>query len=209
LNYQAVIFDLDGTLYNNRHLPIQLVLSDPLKAFWMLSERIVRRRLSGCEFESEQQFRDTQYRLIGTKHGSTRQQAQEWYETSYMPLMVRLIGQKHPVNEWVKPLLNYYHSHGVKMAVFSDYAWTHEKLEALGIDQTLFDVIADGPMLGGLKPCPRSFQRVLDMLGTTSDQTLMFGDREDTDGEGCRAVGMDFLNVKKSDMSEFIIKLKE
>ncbi len=195
--YKAVIFDLDGTLYNNRHLPIQLVMSNPSKAFWMLSERIVRRRLAGREFESEQDFRDTQYRLIGTKHGSTREDAKQWYENSYMPTMVRLIGERHPRYPWAVPLIDSYRQQGCKIALFSDYAWTREKLAALGIDERLFDVIVDGPGLAGLKPCKRSFMRVVEMLGATPKTTLMYGDRDDTDGAGCRDVGIKFINVKK------------
>ena len=196
-SYQAVIFDLDGTLYDNRHLPVQLVLSNPLKAFWMLSERMARRRLAGKEFESEQAFRDMQYRMIGVKHGSTREAAKQWYETSYMPSMVRLIGQYHPARKWIVKLIDSYRNCGIKLAVFSDYAWTHEKLAALGIDESFFDVIADGPQLAGLKPCKRSFIRVAELLAVPANSILMIGDRDDTDGVGALAAGMDFINIKK------------
>ena len=202
-SYQAVIFDLDGTLYDNRHLPIQLVLSNPLKAFWMLSERMARRRLAGKEFDSSQALYDTLYHTIANKHYSTPHKAQRWYEESYMPTMVRLIGERHPIREEIVPLIEHYRNRGMKIALFSDYAWTHDKLSVLGIDESLFDIITDGLSLAGLKPCKRSFMRVLELLHSTADTTLMIGDRDDTDGAGAKSVGMDFINIKKlKDLSE-------
>lgn len=206
-HYSAIIFDLDGTLYNNAHLPFQLVTSNPSKALWMLSERIARKRLAGREFDSEDLLYAEMFRQIGKTHRSSINAAEQWYKTSYMPTMVRLIGEKHPKYDWVLPLIEILRNRKCKLAVFSDYGFVHEKLAALGIDESLFDIIVDGPSLGGLKPCKRSFMRVVEMLGSTTQTTLMFGDRESTDGEGCRQVGIDFINVKKTDMNKLLIEL--
>ena len=38
----AVIFDLDGTLYDNKRLPLRLILADPLNVLTLAAERKAR-----------------------------------------------------------------------------------------------------------------------------------------------------------------------
>ncbi len=207
-HYQAVIFDLDGTLYNSRFLIPRVALSNPCKALWMLSDRIVRCKLSGQEFASQQQLLDTQYQLMASRNHTTPEQMKQWYENEYMPSIVDILRNKYHANDWLLPLLDYYRRHGLKIALFSDYSFTHQKLKALDISEDYFDLIVDAVQFGGLKPCKKSFLSVLDMLHVQPQDALMFGDREDTDGAGCRAVGMDFINVKNNDMVAFVANLK-
>lgn len=204
MHYSVVIFDLDGTLYNNRFLPLHLIEANPSKALWMLAERIVRKRLAGKEFASQQDLLNVQYSMIASLVHSTAEKVKQWFEMSYLPLMAKTIGKRHKVNKDVLSLVGYYRSHGSKLVLFSDYGHTREKLNALGIDENSFDIIVDGPMLGGLKPCKRSFERVLELADAKAENALMFGDRDDTDGIGCSLTGIEFVNVKKTDINQFL-----
>ena len=49
--YSAVIFDLDGTLYDNKRLPIRLILADIPNMFVLGAERKALKALKGIDFK--------------------------------------------------------------------------------------------------------------------------------------------------------------
>lgn len=51
-DFKAVIFDLDGTLYKSKFLPLLCVLKSPKDAFRMRAERLARRGAKGFEWDS-------------------------------------------------------------------------------------------------------------------------------------------------------------
>jgi FMN phosphatase YigB (HAD superfamily) len=84
---------------------------------------------------------------------------------------------------------------GLQMVIYSDYGSVIEKLEALGIDPSPFDLIISAPELGALKPSESCARRLLEMLEADPKTTLFVGDREDKDGASAKAVGAQFLKV--------------
>ena len=54
---KAVIFDLDGTLYNFKGLPFRLVKALPLDFFLIKADRQIRRGFKGCDFGSSQAYK--------------------------------------------------------------------------------------------------------------------------------------------------------
>ena len=44
-NLKAIVFDLDGTLYESRHFPLRLILADPLHIGMLGAERKCRKKL--------------------------------------------------------------------------------------------------------------------------------------------------------------------
>ena len=127
--------------------------------------------------------------------GVSPKRAQQWYEQDYMPLMVRLLERYYNVDSFVVPLLKELRRRGILTVVFSDYGLVDDKLRALGADPELFDFRLAAPDMGGLKPNRQLFEKVLSEVGVSAGEALMAGDREDTDGEGARAVGMRYINV--------------
>ena len=83
----------------------------------------------------------------------------------------------------------------ISMAIYSDYGFVLDKLEALGIDSKQFDLIVDAPELGALKPSAACAKRLMEMLEADPKTTLFVGDRDDKDGESARAVGAKFLLI--------------
>lgn len=81
------------------------------------------------------------------------------------------------------------------MVIYSDYGAVIEKLEALGIDPSPFDMIISAPELGALKPSESCARRLLEMLEADPKTTLFVGDREDKDGASANAVGAQYLKV--------------
>lgn len=192
---RAVIFDLDGTLYNKSRLPLRLVMSDLPHMAMLGHERKARKELMGHWFGDEQAYYDTLYARVAELSHTSPSRAIHWYEQRYMPNMQRILRRHYQLEPWVEGMLSDLRQRGIKTAVYSDYGCLRERLEALGFDCSWVDVVADAPALGGLKPCRQSTEKLCALLGVSPSETLMVGDRDDTDGESARRCGMRFQQV--------------
>lgn len=199
--YKAVIFDLDGTLYDNKGLPWRLVLAD-IPNMWVLgAERKARKNLKGRNFGDATKVYEALYAEMSRvkwNHNLSVERAQEWYQQTYMPLQVALLGMYFTLRPLCIELLEAMKARGLKIVLYSDYGHEKEKAEALGISSDHFSEIVSAAKMGGLKPCRESMDRLMSQFGLDAETTLYVGDREDTDGDSARAVKMDFWNVKAS-----------
>ena len=192
---KAVIFDLDGTLYDKKGLPRWLVLSQiPSFTVGLLSkERKARKTFKGREFPDGDSFYHALFSEMDSS-GKDSESIRKWYNDNYMPSMVRVLGRYFTAYPWVERTIFTLRSKGVKVALLSDYGMVEEKLYALGLSSDLFDGgVYAAPETGGLKPSPVPFLAIAKRLGLDPEDILVVGDREDTDGEGAAMAGMKFL----------------
>ena len=198
-NVRAVIFDLDGTLYDNKGLPLKLVLGD-IRNMWVLgAERKARKLIKGIDLNDAGGVYDALFhKMAEVKPSLTFESARRWYQETYMPLQVAVIAMYFPMRPLVIELLEALRERNIRCFLYSDYGHEAEKIEALGIDASYFEGIVSAAKMGGLKPCAASMQRLVARFGLDPATTLYVGDRDDTDGESARAVGMPFYNVKAS-----------
>jgi HAD superfamily hydrolase (TIGR01549 family) len=193
---RAVVFDLDGTLYDSRRLPLRLILGDLRHALTLRAERQARHALAGRDFETPEALIETLFEDIARRRKKlSPRQVEGWYLERYMPLTVRVLRRHYRARPRVVELLAALRRRGLRVAVFSDYGTVADKLRALGLEPTLFDHLFDALALGGLKPSERTFRRVAAELQLPPEQILMVGDRLDTDGAGAKASGMPFVHL--------------
>jgi len=202
VNCQAVIFDLDGTLYDKSRLPFRLILSLLPSIRTLGSERKARKQLKGKDFDSEEAFYDALFGAMAAQTGKSVSAIRSWYFGRYMGAMVRALRKHYRLRPWVAPLMERLHEEGVPVVIYSDYGCVREKLEALGFDLSRADLLADAPSLGGLKPSEASARnllgRIADTLGTAVDpaRCLLVGDRDDTDGAAAKTLGIPYRHVE-------------
>lgn len=197
MKIKAVIFDLDGTLYDNSRLPFLIALHSLKRLRILADERLCRRRLAGTflgEAPSERYIDE-----VSAFCGRDRNLIRDWYQNEYLPLQARLLGKFFKPKPWVLSELQELRKSGILLACFSDYGYIAEKLAALGIDPLSFDLLADSVSYGGPKPCKEAVNAVLDKLGVSAEEALMVGDRKDTDGLCAEISGMSFILVGKKD----------
>lgn len=194
---KAVIFDLDGTLYDNSGLILRLVLRSLRHLDLIWAERVARHSLAGKHISGS--VYDELFHNMAELTRSDATRAQKWFFDVYMPLQANTLMLHYHAKPWVISTLKDLKSKGISVACLSDYGAVNEKLKAVGIDPALFDVVIDAPTAGGVKPCPDAFLNVAKMLGADPVETLVVGDRRDTDGKGAAAAGMHFLQVPRYD----------
>ena len=193
---KTVVLDLDGTLYDKRGLAGRVVS----RLWWCLpllaAERLARRDAHYVQFASEEEFFGAFFATMARGHWWSAGIAAQWYNHVYMPTMIAMIRKYHHPRPEVMALVDECRERGLQMAIYSDYGAVVEKLEALGIDPSLFELKISAPELGALKPSEPCARRVMEMLQADPKTTLFVGDRDEKDGVSARSVGARFLLIE-------------
>lgn len=197
---KAVIFDVDGTLYNQSKLRRLMILEmlggllfnpSKIKDFQII---YTFRKLRESNFErptahlEEDQYAWTA-EALRMDSTAVRRVVEEWI---YEKPLRHLISCRYPgLKEFVECL----HQTGVKTAVFSDYP-AQSKLDALEISVQNI-VCATDMAVNRLKPDPKGLQLVCQNLQVNINSCVFIGDRMDRDGECAKRIGMPFLILNK------------
>lgn len=192
---RMVVFDLDGTLYDQVPLRWAMALelvrdalhTRSLRTILVLRRfRKVREHLGGqAAGEAPGNFLDEQYRLTaqscGCDEGEVRILTKEWLEER--PL--RRVAQYKA--RGIDRLFNTIRASGRVLAVWSDYP-VAAKLAALGLAPD-HAVWAGEAAVGRLKPDPSGLSVLLQRTGIRARETLVIGDRWDRDAAAAQALG--------------------
>ena len=194
---RAIIFDLDGTLYESRQFPLRLILSDPFHIGTLASERKYRKQLRDRHFDNIRDYYKALFTLMGKGSQRRAKKCCDWFLKRYMPAQVRIIRKSFGPREGVKKMLQTLRAKGYKLALLSDYGFANEKLAAIGLSASDFDAVWESPALGGLKPRREVFLKACSALGVQPAEALMVGDKASTDG-GALAAGLSFIRIVNS-----------
>ncbi|PJG46681.1 hypothetical protein CAF53_21340 [Sphingobium sp. LB126] len=183
--FDLVVFDMDGTLYDQpplrRRMAVMLA-RETIQSRSMAVARMLgayRRRREALADTTARDFAQEQYRLPGRDPETVRAVVREWMEERPLPLLRRFRV------EGVEALFARL-SVSCAVAVHSDYR-VEAKLAALGLSAR-FTVAAED--VGRLKPDPAGLRWLMAAARADPARTLMIGDRDDRDGEAARRAGV-------------------
>lgn len=196
----AVIFDVDGTLYQQRTLR-KLVLQD-LLFYWsvhplagwqtirILREfRKIRDRLGDL---TSGDLENKQYQIpadhLKVSEDRVRSVVREWIEKRPLRHLIRCR------YEGLLPWLNQLRKDGVKLGIYSDYP-AENKLQALGIEVDAV-VASTDPQVDSMKPSPKGLLHALQILETSAERALFVGDRREKDEVCAQAAGVAYLHIE-------------
>lgn len=214
---RAVIFDLDGTLYDPRKMRRLMILEmarfaighpgrlGDIKVLQDFRRARERNALSAVsDIENRQYFWGA--RTSGVPEDRVRRIIEDWMlnrPLRYLPScryagIVKLFGRLKEI--------------GIRTGVFSDYP-AGKKTEALGLVPDVI-VSATDVEVDRLKPDPKGLLVAAGKLETPVGQCLFVGDRDDKDGECARRAGMPYLIMerkrwKRSSESDLLTELTE
>ncbi len=195
----AVVFDVDGTLYRQRGLRRRMLI-DLLKSAILTTQgrrdlRILKQFREDREILSSRVssgFAEAQYRVTADALGSTpecvEQAVDRWIHRH--PLRYLLKYRTAGIAEWIEFL----RGEGVRLGVYSEYP-AADKVKALGLEVDAIACSTD-PEVDAFKPDPKGLLVVLQRLGVEPSRALYVGDRDDRDRPCAEAAGTAYLPVE-------------
>ena len=198
MKYDALIFDLDGTLY--RQFPVRVCMFLRLLSHYALRPKRVRellllrkyRQLREKRFSVEREdFGRIQMEEAARLCGLTPDKAYGVI-TSWMihkPLTLIKIFRRRRLIDAIKA----YKKTGTMIIVYSDYP-VREKLCALNL-QPDYSYWSGDDVIRCMKPDSSGLSRVIAMLGLEGKNILYVGDRDDKDGECARNAGVEYVDA--------------
>ncbi len=190
------IFDFDNTLYYGHRFALRLVLANLFHALRCKAERKVRHTLAGQDFTTGEALRQQIALHLAKATNTTPDKAKAWYENRYLPSMTAILSRHYSSRPGAKELLTQLLDSGKTVCVLSDYPNTAERLAAIGITDPRIHTFSAEDM-GALKPAPRPFLHLAQTFNASPAETLVIGDRDDTDGAGARAANMNYVIIDK------------
>ncbi len=197
---KVVIFDVDGTLYDQRKLRryrlkkligYYIVMPQHLRELKIL--RDFRREREKHSFDAVSDIENGQYnwgaQASGVSPEIVRSVVEKWIFN--IPL------QHIPYCRYpgVLEFFNNLHKRGITSAIFSDYP-AKEKVDALRLSPNCI-VCSTDRNVDRLKPDPKGLFVIVETLGVSVEECLFIGDRDDHDGECARKARMPYLILKR------------
>ena len=189
----AIVFDVDGTLYDQRGLRLMMFrrllsecLKDPALGFrsiqFLRAYRKAHERLRGESAPLDLGSRQLEIacRETGTQSRQADEIVKRLFETAPLAYLHRFVRQG------VAEFLQTARARGVRLGVFSDYR-AETKLQAMSLTGC-FDAVVSScdAEVGRLKPHPAGLQCCLARLDVEAENALYVGDRVDIDAECAR-----------------------
>lgn len=197
---KAVIFDLDGTLYDQsklrRCMTKRLLIYYSMHLFRVRDIQILmsfRNIREDNKFKEGQLIKDEQYNVIAKRLNIPLKRVEsvidKWIDK--VPLIYI-----HPfIYPGVKDFFDKLNKRNVKIIIFSDLPG-EEKMKILDLPDYQFFCSNDKD-INALKPDPKGLSVILAKTGFRVGECLFIGDRDERDGECARRKGMDYLIHEK------------
>ena len=199
-NIKLVVFDVDGTMYNQKRLRRKMFIS--LVAYYLFRPsrwsdlrilKTFREEREKHKSHPTEDLQQDQFIWCETRTGKDinriRQVVTQWiikYPLQYLHRMV------YPgIHEFFEELKKA----GITVAVLSDYP-ADEKMQSMGLQADLI-ISATDTLVNALKPDPAGLRYIAEYFKTDIRDILLIGDRDDTDGEAARRIDMQFIIIDK------------
>lgn len=197
---RAVIFDMDGTLYDHdkiRKIMVRQIVSFLLTHPWRIKEIQVIQTFRKCRDQfSEAVFEDldsVQYQVVADKFGVTQEYVRTVVQRWLFDIPARyLLSCCYP---GVAELFSFLKEKDIKIGIFSDYP-AFKKLRALRLHPDIVVGATDADV-NRLKPDPKGLYITAQKLDVPVGECLFIGDKIEKDGECARRLGMLFLLLDK------------
>lgn len=195
---EGIIFDLDGTLYNQKKMRFYMIFD--LFSYYFLRPHklndlrvIYYFRKKRDELYSCNNLEQSQYVIVSDILKIPKEEVQRvvsfWIYKRPLKFIKRC---KYP---YIADLFSKIYLSDLKVSVVSDYP-VEEKLKALDIRVDV-KICSTDQEINAFKPNPKGFLVASERMGVLPKKCIVVGDRDDKDGEGAKNAGMFFVKINK------------
>ena len=192
---KGIIFDFDGTLYDNSKLAFNLISNRFFDVFKIKADRDTRTELAGRDFRNIDKYHDIFYKVLSAHTIYTVNYMRNWHLNVYGKHMLKVMKKYHKPYDGAIELFSILEKAGIKTAIFSDYAGIQERMKAIGFPENLSAHTYSAEDFGATKPAKRPFLEIAGYFNEEAKNILVVGDRADTDGRGADVAGMKFIRI--------------
>ena len=184
-NIEAVAFDIDGTMYSDRHLFIHIApyFFKNIRFFYNFGK--TRARLHGAE--PVEDFFEHQARLAADFMKMPPEKARMLIQEKIYDGLKGFFPKIRPFKD-LNTALTAFKDAGLKLGLLSDFP-PEQKGDLWGV-RHLFDYALGSESCGVLKPHPRPFEILEQGLGVPAERILYIGNSIRSDVKGAHAAGM-------------------
>ena len=184
------MFDLDGTLY--RQTPLRIEMAARLLTYyffrpWRISELLLIREYRAAREKFFLSDRENFDRLRRKYNLEPEKIIRRWMIDGALTAVRRWRREK------ILRAIEEHRRSGGLVIVYSDYP-VGEKLRAMGLTVD-HEFWSGDPIINCLKPDSRGLENVIERLKLLRAEILYVGDRDDRDGECARRAGVDYMDV--------------
>lgn len=203
---KAVIFDVDGTLYEQSRLR--------KKMLFILLKYYSLRPWRYRELKALYHFRIEREKRPGYSCDDLENEQYTWCadKVDLQPEQIRALVDRWMFNvpnqflpscvfPGIKELFKTLKGIGLKVAIYSDYK-AEDKLAAMGLEADLI-ISSTDPFISRLKPDPKALLHIANQFQLKPQECLFIGDREELDGQCATNAGMPYLIIDKKPFNTF------
>ena len=212
MRFDAIAFDLDGTLYPNLSLYLTAFPGMARKAKRFLAFNAARRALrkrgtelprGGDASADGPSFRAAEAALVAERLGIEAASAAAYIEREFYDRLEGLFARVRPYRG-LKPALSELSEAGLRLALLSDLP-PKRKLALMGLSG-FFEVELCSEDTGFLKPAAEPFAMLASSLGLPPERILYVGNSSRIDAAGAKAAGMSaaLISLRKSPVADLV-----
>lgn len=212
MQYKAICFDIDGTLYPASFLNrvgSRIAVFHPFVSIAYRKLRLEIRRIQdlGNKDFDKLSFRDKEAEVFGKQKGLSRVQAREYLDKRYYAYLKEEYSKLQAYPETRDTFVKIKNA-GLKIGVFSDWP-LFDKLKRIGVED-LCDVVSNSDIGGYLKPSVHAFEHMISELNIKPSEILYVGDSYEKDVQGPAKIGMKavLINPECQNQSDYPAAVK-